>query len=851
MTPDFERAIGGLADIAQWFVWQLVWSDEEGKYLKVPWANGKDVDAGLPRNWTDYDGAVHQRELLDSSAPAGVRYALGFRLTADCGYWFLDIDNAGDSAFAQQLVAAFPGAMVERSSSGKGLHVFGMGTPPAHRTRPLKEVARQLAPLSLEFYHENRGIAFGLDGQATGCADTRFDVAPLCAAYFPPRAVGDGAVRPEWRGPANDDVLIERMLASKPSADVAFGGKLSVQQLWRGDAEKNSDNDGALATHLAFWTGCDSERMQRLMLRSGMVREKWSKHRTYLELTCDTACDVVTTVYQEPERNVAVQSAVYATPQSTTLVEPGASSGTVARISDETYASLNRLLDAVAGCSTLQEMHNSVFAAISEAGLPVVLQSQVVTAVQARLKIWGAPMPIGQLRATLFPPAARAVHSDGAMLPVWAQPYCFVVNGDRFYNTLNNQYVSMVGFQAIYGREMPINDQGRRENAAERCLHFWDIPLVDQVGYRPDQPSVYTWDGVRYANSYSPTSLPPVAPAYTAAGLAGIAAFQVMLFDMCGRREDVYLNLLYWMAHNVQQPGVKIRWSPILKGAHGDGKTLAAMVLRAAMGYRNMRTTSNANIRNSGGFTDWAVRGAVNVIEEIMLTGQQRHQLYNAMKEFISNNIVDVNPKGATPYETWNCTNHWANTNHNDALPLEKTDRRWFVIFTPWATLDDMRTYCGLDAAGWKARTDAIDHAKNYCAGELRAWFLSLPIPETFDINGSAPETPEKKRMMASSADNAESVAAAIIEQGAPGVTATVISSSHLSRLLEIRSQVERFEMPRGMALNHMLNRLGFSKLEKQLKWQTQTHTVWVKNGIEMTNEDVRLKLDNSNLTQT
>lgn len=46
-----------------------------------------------------------------------------------------------------------------------------------------------------------------------------------------------------------------------------------------------------------------------------------------------------------------------------------------------------------------------------------------------------------------------------------------------------------------------------------------------------------------------------------------------------GRRDDVFCSLLYWMAHNVQKPGVKIRWSPILKGVHGDGKTLAAAVL--------------------------------------------------------------------------------------------------------------------------------------------------------------------------------------------------------------------------------------------------------------------------------
>jgi hypothetical protein len=166
-----------------------------------------------------------------------------------------------------------------------------------------------------------------------------------------------------------------------------------------------------------------------------------------------------------------------------------------------------------------------------------------------------------------------------------------------------------------------------------------------------------------------------------------------------------------------------------------------------------------------------------------------------------------------------------------------------------------MMLYCGLDAAGWKQRTDRIDHAKNHCADELRAWFLGIPIPEDFDINGSAMMTPEKQRMMASSTDSAESVAMSIIQQGSVGITDTVVSSSHLSRLLEIHSQVEKFDMPKGMALNNMFTRLGYSKVEKQVKWQGQTYTIWVKDGVELTNDEIRLVLDksnpNSNPTQT
>jgi hypothetical protein len=128
---------------------------------------------------------------------------------------------------------------------------------------------------------------------------------------------------------------------------------------------------------------------------------------------------------------------------------------------------------------------------------------------------------------------------------------------------------------------------------------------------------------------------------------------------------------------------------------------------------------------------------------------------------------------------------------------------------------------------------------------------LSIPIPGDFDVNGSALVTPEKQRMMASSADNADTVASAIIQQGAVGITENVISSSHLSKLLNYRSQIDGFEVPKGMALNHMFTRLGYSKAEKQVKWLGQTFTIWLKDGVELDNDQIRLALDHSNLTQT
>lgn len=846
-------ALGGMRDIAQWFLWRLEWDATEGKYRKTPCA----LDGGYAeqKQLVSYDAARAALALLPPNTNRTEAYALGFWLTPDCGYWFFDLDKAssGDgvvSPLAAQLVACFPGALVEWSSSGKGLHVIGKGVAPPHRCKPPRNIKQSMLPLELEFYTEGRGIAFGLSGEAQGSADTQHDlmVASLCTLYFPPRAVGepgDGA-RPEWRGPADDDVLLMRALAARQSAESAFGGKPGFARLWAGvDVEQNSDNDMALASHLAFWTGCDEERVHRMMMRSGLRREKWDSHRpggTYLTHTIANACATTTTVYQEPERNQSAAMALYGARGNDLATVTMAGQG-AAVITPELKALVQELLDAVTACGTIEDMHNLVVPRIQGAGVPGVYREQLVRAVNAQLDIWHAKLPVGQLRALLFPPAM--VDASSVEAPLWVQQHCYVKDGDFFYDTGNGARLSYQGFQAEYSRLMPMRPSGGRENPVEWAFTRWHISTVHHLGYRPDMPMFYTWDGLDYANLYNPSSVPACATEWTPEGIAGIQALQGMLWDMTGRREDVYKVLLGWLAHNCQKPGVKIRWAPIIKGCPGDAKTIVTNVLRAAMGYRNVNVTGNATLRNNGGFNDWMVGAAVNVIEEIMLTGKERHSLFNAMLECITNDVLNVNAKGAKTYKTWNVTNHMANTNHNDALPLPKEDRRWFVVFTPWESLPDMYAYCGMTQAEWKARTDAVDFAWRNRASELRAWLLSLDV-SYLDPDGSALMTPEKMQMMATSQEDVESVAESIISEGAYGITRKVISSSCLTHLLKIRAVGEGFEVPKTTGLNHMLTRLGYSKLPKQIKWRDSTHTVWVKNGFS---GDIRFELDNSKPT--
>jgi len=78
----------------------------------------------------------------------------------------------------------------------------------------------------------------------------------------------------------SDDALLEKAM------DAANGEKF--QRLWDGDTsgyDSHSEADQALCTLLAFWTGGDPQRIERLFAQSGLVREKWRSRSDYRERT--------------------------------------------------------------------------------------------------------------------------------------------------------------------------------------------------------------------------------------------------------------------------------------------------------------------------------------------------------------------------------------------------------------------------------------------------------------------------------------------------------------------------------------------------------------------------------------
>ena len=331
------------ADRSQWICWTAAPSaTTPDKLDKFPldWRTGRVCGVNDRSAWTTRDVAEAMAPTYDRGYGAGA----GFVFTADDPYWFLDADacrvSDGWSPLALSLSARLPGAACEVSQSGRGLHWFGryVGPRPLHGCRN--------TPLGLELYTADRFVAVTGSG-ASGDAETDCTAAlgALIADLFPASTAVTGGVGwttepcAEWRGPDDDDELIRRMLASasRTAAGAFGGGGVTVADLWNGtvdplaakwpptrdgDPYNRSDVDQALIGHLAWWTGRNAERVERLMRRSALVRDKWDVHRTYLTDSIARGCAFVTGCYVGPEAVVtpplpAVIAATRALPTDT------------------------------------------------------------------------------------------------------------------------------------------------------------------------------------------------------------------------------------------------------------------------------------------------------------------------------------------------------------------------------------------------------------------------------------------------------------------------------------------------------------------------------------------------------
>lgn len=274
-----------------WVAVKTWFNKDKGRYEKRPinCLNGEYAEADNPKSWTDFETA---RKFAKEKGYSTLAYALDGKDGICC----IDLDGSVNekgeySALATEVLNKCGKTYIEKSLSGKGLHVFGSTSGMDVRTFAKDN--------SMEFYQKDHFVAVTGDGagfqrfESFDRPDMKAIIESKCEKRQDLRGAGKGV---EGLSKMTDRDVVEKAMKSK-------GGE-TFKALYEGqDLQNNhSNSDMSLMNRLAFWCNGDKEQMLRIFATSGLYRP--NKSSSYYEGTVVKAIRDTTQRFQ-PSQNIS------------------------------------------------------------------------------------------------------------------------------------------------------------------------------------------------------------------------------------------------------------------------------------------------------------------------------------------------------------------------------------------------------------------------------------------------------------------------------------------------------------------------------------------------------------------
>ncbi|WP_227357682.1 phage NrS-1 polymerase family protein [Haladaptatus salinisoli] len=284
-----------LTERDQWVSWRYQWTPDRDEWSKVP----RDVSGGYASStdadtWTDFDSAVEHYNDHDSDG-------VGFVVHEDGIVAGVDLDGCRDPQtgdvddWATDIIGKLD-SYTEVSPSGTGFRVFVLGFKPGDSCKQVMESQFDLEKTSeIEIYDSGRYLTVTghhVDGTPTSVEQRNSALSDVYEEYMvededEDEESGYGAEPVDVD--LEDEEIIQKARNAGNGDDFARLFDCGDTSAHGGD---HSRADLALCGHLAFWTGGDRNRIDRLFRQSALMRDKWDEDRgskTYGELTIDEA----------------------------------------------------------------------------------------------------------------------------------------------------------------------------------------------------------------------------------------------------------------------------------------------------------------------------------------------------------------------------------------------------------------------------------------------------------------------------------------------------------------------------------------------------------------------------------
>lgn len=304
---------------------------------------------------------------------------------------------------------------------------------------------------------------------------------------------------------------------------------------------------------------------------------------------------------------------------------------------------------------------------------------------------------------------------------------------ERYFDVETHKVIQTESaLQHLFMPSMP-KQRGSRIDPVRVLKESKTKTIVDGLGFHPGEGAIFADGSDKYANLYRARLPDPLMP----------TAHELEMFEWLMNRlpDPVFRKYLRsFLAHVVQQPGVKIKSAPLLwSEITGNGKTTVLRTIPALLVGREYSREVGYSLLESS-FNDFLLHAwHINLTEFRAGSRAERADIANKLKPWITDDTIAIHPKGLTAYTIPNKLFVTATSNEPDAAPIDGNDRRWCV--------------CEMEAPAFtdseKAALSSVLETPR-SPGVLRWIFLNEPL-NGFNPNSNAPQTAARAEMIEAS----------------------------------------------------------------------------------------------------
>lgn len=282
-----------------WVCWQAYPDPKSHSGISKKPVNPKTgglAQSNNPDTWSDFETAVRQ---------SGKYSGIGF-MFSNSPFFGVDLDDMPNdiqdyqNGGADNIISEFVNTLqsyTEFSQSKTGVHIICKGTLPEGRRKAKNDSG------GFEMYENGRffvvtGNYCSEYGYINDCTES---VKPLHSKYL-------GKTAEPKPNRQNITVNLNSVDDIVRAACSAKNGSL-FKALYSGDFSaysSQSEADMAFCNMLAFWCGCDSEKMDAIFRQSGLMRDKWDRKQsgtTYGVITLQKAISGCSQTYNPKKQN--------------------------------------------------------------------------------------------------------------------------------------------------------------------------------------------------------------------------------------------------------------------------------------------------------------------------------------------------------------------------------------------------------------------------------------------------------------------------------------------------------------------------------------------------------------------